>query len=48
MPQVEAVATSLIAMVPTGLSASLWHFRAGNVNMRAAGLISVSCAGVNE
>lgn len=44
MPQVEAVATSLIALVPTGLYSSVWHLRAGNVCVRSAGVLSVCCA----
>ena len=42
MPQHEAVATSLVAMVPTGLAATL-HQRA-NVHGRAAIMIGTSCA----
>ena len=42
--QHEAVATSLVAMVPTGLSATFWHMRAGNVQTRAALMIGGSCA----
>ena len=44
LTQHEAVATSLVAMVPTGLSATFWHMRAGNVQTRAALMIGGSCA----
>jgi len=37
MSQHEAVATSIVAMVPTGMAASLFHIRAGNVKLRASG-----------
>ena len=42
--QHEAVATSLCAMVPIGMSSAVWHFRAGNVKVRAAGLIGTTSA----
>jgi len=45
MRQVDAVATSLLAMVPTGLYGTLLHFRKGNVSIRAASAMSVTCAG---
>ena len=32
MSQIDAVATSLLALVPTGLYTSFWQLRAGNVN----------------
>ncbi len=44
LSQHEAVATSLVAMVPTGLSATFWHMRAGNVQTRAALAIGGACA----
>jgi len=44
MSQHEAVATSIFAMVPTGVSASFFHVQAGNVKMRAAGALAASCA----
>ena len=44
LTQHEAVATSLVAMVPTGLSATFWHMRAGNVQTRAALTIGGACA----
>ena len=45
MSQIDAVATSLLALVPTGLYTSFWQLRAGNVNLRAAGVMTVFCAG---
>ena len=44
LSQHEAVATSLVAMVPTGLSATFWHMRAGNVQTKAACMIGGACA----
>jgi uncharacterized membrane protein YfcA len=44
LTQHEAVATSLVAMVPTGLSATFWHMRAGNVHTKAALTIGGACA----
>lgn len=44
MSQHDVVATSLVAMVPTGLSASFFHVRAGNVRLRAAGILAMGCA----
>jgi len=44
MSQHDVVATSLVAMVPTGLSASFFHIRAGNVKLRAAGMLAAGCA----
>jgi uncharacterized membrane protein YfcA len=45
MTQIDAVATSLFALVPTGLYTSFWQLKAGNVNLRAAGVMAVFCAG---
>ena len=39
LTQHEAVATSLVAMVPVGLSSAIWHFKAHNVRLRSAGII---------
>jgi len=44
LTQHEAVATSLVAMVPTGMSATFWHMRAGNVHTKAALMIGGACA----
>ena len=44
MTQHQAVATSLVAIVPTGLSAAIWHMRAGSVNVRIGSFIGISCA----
>ena len=44
LTQHEAVATSLIAMVPTGLSATYWHMKAGHVHFRAGGIIGAASA----
>ena len=44
LTQHEAVATSLIAMVPTGLSATYWHMKAGHVHFRAGGIIGIASA----
>lgn len=44
LTQHEAVATSLCAMVPIGMSSTVWHFRARNVKVRAAGLIGATSA----
>ena len=42
MTQHEAVATSVLAMIPTGLSSSFFHWRAGNIQLRAAALLAAS------
>ena len=44
LSQHEAVATSVVAMIPTGLSSSFFHWRAGNIHFRAAALLAVSSA----
>ena len=44
LTQHEAVATSLIAMVPTGLSATYWHMKAGHVHLRTGGIIGLASA----
>ena len=45
MAQHEIVATSLCVAVPIGISGSLVHFGAGNINVRACGLIALSAFG---
>ena len=42
LSQHEAVATSVVAMIPTGISSSFFHWRAGNIHFRAAALLAVS------
>ena len=37
MTQHEAVATSLLAMVPVGFSATYWHMLAGHVHVNGIG-----------
>ena len=44
MPQHEVIATSLVAMVPTGFAATFHHMRAGNVHFRGAITIGGACA----
>lgn len=44
MDQHSVVATSIVALVPTGLAASFQNLRNGNVHMRAAIVLGVSCA----
>ena len=44
LTQHEAVATSLIAMVPTGLSATYWHMKAGHVHLRTGGILGLASA----
>jgi len=44
MSQIDAVATSLIAMVPTGIYGTALHSLNGNVRVRTAGTISFFCA----
>jgi len=44
MSQHQVVATSLVAMVPTGIAASAFHLRQGSVQVRTAGALAASCA----
>jgi uncharacterized protein len=44
MTQHEAVATSLVAMVPIGCSATFWHMKAGHVHGRFGAAIGVASA----
>jgi uncharacterized membrane protein YfcA len=40
--QHEIVATSLLVVLPIGLSGTLVHWRAGRVNLRSCGVLSVA------
>lgn len=44
MPQHEIVATSLVAMVPTGFAGAYYHMKAGHVNLRTGGLVGATSA----